>query len=220
MLQCLQGLSGLVLVADVWESPSRPLLVHLCKQKPASTVFVCLETPAHQVGNVGCRVVDMYAKEPVVAEQGRDVTLLIVDGVSDWLRRCGVAEVLRAMFRLLVVHASVVVTVHADVVDPHALAALLAASSTYFRLSGANLVSTLSKRKGGKVVRSVELVIDWKGPNLKPVDVKVGYACVVLIFVCLIEFLCRLAERSCRALRAGSRGCRRQKERNFAVFED
>jgi hypothetical protein len=173
MLQCVSNLSGLVVVADVWEAPCLPLLQLISKQKPVSSLFFSLESPVFRIGEVGCPVVDLYGKEVEFPELSRDVSLVIVDGVSDWLSQKGVAVVLRALFRLLQVHGCVVVSVHADLVDQPTLSALFAAASSVFSISASNRVFTLSKRKGGKVVRATEDVIDWKGPQLKPVDVKV-----------------------------------------------
>lgn len=174
MLQTISSLSGLVVVSDVWDCPSLPLVSLMCKQKPESAVLVSLECPVHRLGVLPCQVVDCFARDPSFANLGSEVSLLVLDGVSEWISRKGVAEVLRALFRLLQVHAAVIVTLHADVVDHEILAHLIAASTSCFSLAG-NRVTTLSKRKGGKVLRVTEEVIDWKVPTLKQVvDAKVS----------------------------------------------
>ena len=63
-------------------------------------------------------------------------------------------------------------TVHEDCISSRALAQLQAASTSGMVRMGdePDIVETVAKRKGGKVVRSRERVLDWKTGASKPLD--------------------------------------------------
>jgi hypothetical protein len=173
MLQSLGTLSALVVVTDTWESPSLPFLDLLCRQKHAAVVALSLECPAHRLV-LSCPTVEALipCTDPPFPEPG-GYSVLIVDGASEWLARVGIAHALRSLLRQTLLFGCVVVTFHSDVVCAETLNQLVASSSCWFAVGPGSSVSTLSKRKGGKVVRAFEEVVSWNPHVVKPLDTKV-----------------------------------------------
>merc|ERR1711964_166852 len=86
--------SGVLLVADSFLAPSHPFLRLVCQEKGADVCILNVDSPEHRFswGGTAATVTHAYgaslASVEVDEAWSEKKTLLIVDGVSWWIRQC------------------------------------------------------------------------------------------------------------------------------------
>ncbi len=165
MLAVLKSLEGLVLVTDTCDAPATRFLGLLCMEDPSCTVL-SLDVPRHRLMYVGdsCTVVDLYGQDLAeLPRLERGKKTVVVDGVGRLMSRLGVGAVLHSV--LMWEAHCVVMVLHSELLPEHSIKDIADLAQSVIAFGPAlNAVATLSKRKGGKVLRATERVVDWTGP--------------------------------------------------------
>jgi hypothetical protein len=167
MLSVLKALDGIVLVTDTWGCPCNQWLELLCRDHPDATV-ISLDVPRHRLSYVAAAaaVVDLYGQDVAELPPQAGKRLVVIDGIGRLLERLGLAAVMRSVLQWRA--TCVVLTMHADVVPGATVAAIAELASAVVSFGPEEgAVATVSRRKGGKVVRSWETVETWRGPVVK-----------------------------------------------------
>ena len=170
------NLSGMYVVADAFLAPSHEFLRLVCREKAALVTVLSLDEPRHCLSwpeGSQSHVVDLYDTKSIrnvltmsetIKMWSESESVVILDGVTRFLKHDGIAVVLDTLLQLKSKVKCLLVTVHEDLILQTTLDQLVAACSSggLVRLGPErNKIEIVAKRKGGKVVRSLESIDNW-----------------------------------------------------------
>jgi len=163
-------LIGLQVVVDSFLCPNYSFLNLVCRENGEKVVIWSLDQPVHRVSwQEQCRVEDKYScgLEDLKGENLED-KILIIAGLTLMIKRHGVAKVLNRLLQIQAV--CILIGVHEDCLPPKVLESVFGAAKTIVTIRTDDVVQMVVKKKGGKVLRTTEKVLDWKKLTVKSLD--------------------------------------------------
>ena len=173
------NLSGVVVVFDTFLEPCHNFLDFVCRVHQQKVCFVEFDSPKHRccVGGVDVRMVDGYTREGEFVEKGMTLEgLIVLHSVTKMICKDGIAKVITRVMDLKNATekvSGIIVVVHKDCIEgKQEIVAFLRSIASAVVEARVDNVSIMLKKKGGKVLKSHEKILNWQGSAPKAVAVE------------------------------------------------